>query len=96
MKELSFYYDVVCPFAYLASTRVEALATRTNARLIWKPVLLGMFGQSNTAYMVYVLTLNLSPQEVFTGRQPPLRAPVGRPQTLCAALSRYCQLKVHP
>jgi 2-hydroxychromene-2-carboxylate isomerase len=39
--ELLFYYDVVCPFAYLASTRVEALAERTGARLVWRPVLLG-------------------------------------------------------
>ena len=39
--ELRFYYDVVCPYAYLASTKIEALARRTGAQLIWKPVLLG-------------------------------------------------------
>ena len=38
---LRFYYDVVCPYAYLASLRVEALAERTGAVLEWCPVLLG-------------------------------------------------------
>jgi hypothetical protein len=41
MKELRFYYDIVCPFAYIASTRIETLASRTSSKLIWKPVLLG-------------------------------------------------------
>lgn len=38
---LRFYYDVVCPYAYLASLRVEALAKRTGSVLEWCPVLLG-------------------------------------------------------
>ncbi len=38
---LRFYYDVVCPYAYLASLRVEALAERTGVELEWCPVLLG-------------------------------------------------------
>jgi len=36
-----FYYDVVCPYAYLASKHVAALARRCGATLSWKPVLLG-------------------------------------------------------
>lgn len=39
--ELTFLYDVVCPYAWMASTQVEALALRTGATLAWKPVLLG-------------------------------------------------------
>jgi 2-hydroxychromene-2-carboxylate isomerase len=39
--KLVFYYDVVCPYAYLASMRIEALAERTGAALEWKPILLG-------------------------------------------------------
>lgn len=41
MKELLFFYDIVCPYAYMASLEVEALAERTGARLVYKPVLLG-------------------------------------------------------
>lgn len=36
-----FYYDVVCPYAYLASLRVEAMAERTGAEIEWCPILLG-------------------------------------------------------
>lgn len=39
--ELRFYYDVVCPYAYLASTQVEALAARYGATVRWCPALLG-------------------------------------------------------
>lgn len=38
---LTFYYDVVCPFAYLASTQIEALATRAGVEVEWVPILLG-------------------------------------------------------
>lgn len=38
---LRFYYDVVCPYAWLASLRVEALAERAGVELEWFPVLLG-------------------------------------------------------
>ena len=39
--DLHFYFDIVCPFAYLASTRVERVAQDTDAALHWEPVLLG-------------------------------------------------------
>jgi 2-hydroxychromene-2-carboxylate isomerase len=39
--KLVFYYDVVCPYAYLASSRVEAMAARAAVPLEWKPILLG-------------------------------------------------------
>lgn len=39
--ELTFLYDVVCPYAWMASVQVEALARRTGANLRWFPVLLG-------------------------------------------------------
>jgi 2-hydroxychromene-2-carboxylate isomerase len=41
MNELTFYYDVVCPYAYLASTQVEQAAARVGARIAWRPILLG-------------------------------------------------------
>lgn len=39
--ELSFYYDIVCPYAFMASTRVEAIAARRGATVRWIPILLG-------------------------------------------------------
>lgn len=41
MPTLDFWFDYSCPYAYLASTQVEALAARAGASLTWKPMLLG-------------------------------------------------------
>ncbi len=38
---LHFFYDVVCPYAYLASTQVERVAARRGVAVAWRPVLLG-------------------------------------------------------
>jgi 2-hydroxychromene-2-carboxylate isomerase len=46
---LEFNYDISCPFAYIASTRVEALAARTGATLIYRPVLLGAIYRATSA-----------------------------------------------
>jgi 2-hydroxychromene-2-carboxylate isomerase len=50
MHALDFWFDYSCPYAYLASTQVEALAARTGARLAWRPMLLGgVFAANGTA-----------------------------------------------
>jgi 2-hydroxychromene-2-carboxylate isomerase len=41
MIKLDFYYDIVCPYAYLASTRVAEIAARAGVPIAWKPMLLG-------------------------------------------------------
>ncbi len=38
---LEIYWDFSSPFAYLGSTQAEALAKRTGAKLVWRPMLLG-------------------------------------------------------
>jgi len=38
-----FYYDVVCPFAYMASTLVQDLSERAGVPVVWTPVLLGTY-----------------------------------------------------
>ena len=40
-KALQFWFDYSCPYAYLGSTQVEAIAARTGATLVPKPMLLG-------------------------------------------------------
>lgn len=40
-RTLEIYWDFSSPFAYLANTQAEALARRTGAALIWRPMLLG-------------------------------------------------------
>jgi len=39
--EVVLYFDVVCPYAYLASTQLDALVAGTSARLRLRPILLG-------------------------------------------------------
>ena len=38
---IEFYFDFSCPYAYIATTQIEALAGRYGAELIWRPMLLG-------------------------------------------------------
>ncbi|KAH8681715.1 thioredoxin-like protein [Xylariales sp. PMI_506] len=40
---VEFHYDIVCPFAYIASTRIEAIAAHAGpaVTVAWRPVLLG-------------------------------------------------------
>jgi 2-hydroxychromene-2-carboxylate isomerase len=40
-KRIEYLFDFSCPFAYLGSTEIEALAGRAGASLEWSPFLLG-------------------------------------------------------
>jgi len=33
-KVVEFYYDIACPFAYIASLRIEEIAARNQATII--------------------------------------------------------------
>ncbi len=40
-KQIDFYFDIVSPYSYIASMLIEDVAHRVNAKVIWKPFLLG-------------------------------------------------------
>jgi 2-hydroxychromene-2-carboxylate isomerase len=40
-KKLEFFYDCSSPWTYLAFTKIEEVAQRHNADLIWRPILVG-------------------------------------------------------
>lgn len=40
-KKLEFFYDCSSPWTYLAFTKIEEVAKRHSADLIWKPILVG-------------------------------------------------------
>jgi 2-hydroxychromene-2-carboxylate isomerase len=46
---LTFNFDISCPFAYIASTRVSSLAARTNSTITYRPVLLGAIYRATSA-----------------------------------------------
>ncbi|KAH8726424.1 DSBA-like thioredoxin domain-containing protein [Phaeosphaeriaceae sp. PMI808] len=83
---IEFNYDISCPFAYIASTRVKALATRTNATLTYRPVLLGAIYRATSAPQ----GAGGSASDVFN---PTKRAVSG--QSMARTLTRY-QIKYNP
>jgi len=40
-KKLEFFYDCSSPWTYLAFTKIEEVAARHRAELIWRPILVG-------------------------------------------------------
>jgi len=40
-KQIDFYFDVVSPYSYVASTLIENVVAHNSAKLNWKPILLG-------------------------------------------------------
>ncbi len=61
MAVLHFWFDYSCPYAYLASTQVAALAKRTGAELVYEPMLLGgVFRAVGTPQRLFA---ELSPQK---------------------------------
>ena len=50
MPDVDFFFDYSCPWTYLAYTRFKETATRTGARIVWRPILLDdLFEQVNPA-----------------------------------------------
>ena len=41
MATLEFFFDCSSPWTYLAFTRVQPVAARTGADIVWKPILVG-------------------------------------------------------
>jgi 2-hydroxychromene-2-carboxylate isomerase len=41
VKKLELFFDLSSPYSYLASTQVGAIADRTGATVVWKPMVLG-------------------------------------------------------
>jgi len=38
---VEYWFDFSCPYAYIGSERIEAIAARCGAELVWRPMLLG-------------------------------------------------------
>lgn len=107
MSSAVFYYDVVCPFAYMASRLVEGMARRAGATITWKPVLLGGLydataapqGKAGSAMDV------MSPSKLrITGadlhrqmsrRAVPYREPVSHPQKTVYAMRILAGIDSH-
>lgn len=105
-SSIDFWFDYTCPYAYLGSTQVEALALRTGRRLAWKPMLLGgVFKARSTPQRLFE---TLSPAKAAHNARDldrqaerfgvALRMPLGHPfrsvEALRATLATGCDARV--
>jgi 2-hydroxychromene-2-carboxylate isomerase len=104
MRTLDFWFDYSCPYAYLASTQVEALAARTEARLVYRPMLLGgVFAANGTPQKLFA---TLSPAKAAHNARDlerwadlwgvPLVMPAGHPLRTVEALRATIACSVDP
>ncbi|MBM4365160.1 MAG: DsbA family protein [Deltaproteobacteria bacterium] len=92
MKRIEFFFDYSCPYAYLASRQVEAVAARCGATLAWKPFLLG--GVFRALAQPQVLPLSPAKARYLLNDQAaratelglPLRHPTEHPRRTVSAL----------
>jgi 2-hydroxychromene-2-carboxylate isomerase len=104
MRTLDFWFDYSCPYAYLASTQVEALAGRTGARLVYRPMLLGgVFAANGTPQKLFA---TLSPAKAAHNARDlarwaelwgvPLTMPAGHPLRTVEALRATVATGIDP
>jgi 2-hydroxychromene-2-carboxylate isomerase len=62
MARLEFFFDCSSPWTYLAFTRIQEVIARTEAEIVWKPILVGgVFNAVNQA--VYQRRANPEPRQ---------------------------------
>ena len=62
MPKLEFFFDCSSPWTYLAFSRIEEIAARTGAEILWRPILVGgVFNAVNRA--VYERRANPEPRK---------------------------------
>ncbi len=93
-RTLDFWFDFSCPYAYLGSTQIEAVAARTGAELRPRPMLLGgVFRALDQAQKLYTtfsaaknahMAADLNRFAALWG--VPLRFPAGHPLRTATAL----------
>lgn len=93
--EVTFYYDIVCPYAYLASTQLPALAERTGSVIDWRPILLGgvlqTLGSAPNSGPPARLAMNRLDIDRFAALfQVPLRMPPEHPRRTVEAMRLLC------
>jgi 2-hydroxychromene-2-carboxylate isomerase len=82
MPTLEFFFDCSSPWTYLAFHRIEEVARAGNAKLIWKPILVGgVFNAVNPG--------------IYDARANPMPARAAYHQKDLADWARFYQLEIH-
>ena len=102
LKQIEFYFDFACPYAYLASTRLTELSAHADAEITLKPVLLG--GIFRSLEQPQNMSTTLSPAKARHNRldllrwaswlEAPLQTPLRHPNRTVEALR--CLLAAPP
>jgi 2-hydroxychromene-2-carboxylate isomerase len=104
MPTLDFWFDYTCPYAYLASTRVQGVAERMGATLTYQPILLGgifkaidqpqkLFASRHSSRIAYDA---LDMQRWAKRRGVPLVMPPNHPMRSVEALRATLATKMDP
>jgi 2-hydroxychromene-2-carboxylate isomerase len=104
MAVLHFWFDYSCPYAYLASTQVAALARRTRADLVYEPMLLGgVFRSVGTSQRLFAELSPAKAKHNVLDMQRwaqlfcvPLEIPSGHPMRTVEALRATLLAKIDP
>jgi 2-hydroxychromene-2-carboxylate isomerase len=68
MARLEFFFDCSSPWTYLAFTRIHGVVERTNAEIVWRPILVGgVFNAVNRE--VYARRANPDPRKAAYARK---------------------------
>jgi 2-hydroxychromene-2-carboxylate isomerase len=92
---VTFYYDIVCPYAYLASEQIEALCERVGAAIDWRPILLGgvlkaLSSTPNEGTPARQAMIRLDLDRWAEHLQVPLRMPAEHPRRTVDAMRLLC------
>jgi 2-hydroxychromene-2-carboxylate isomerase len=93
--EVRFYFDLVCPYAYLASLQLPALCERLGARIDYRPILLGgvlkaLGSEPSAGTAARQATTRLDLARWAEHLRVPLRFPAAHPQRTVAAMRLLC------
>ena len=93
--EVRFYFDIVCPYAYLASRQLPALCERLGARIDYRPILLGgvlkaLSSEPSAGPAVKTDTTRLDLARWAEHFDVPLRFPAAHPQRTVSAMRLLC------
>ena len=93
--EVRFYFDLVCPYAYLASQRLPALCERLGARIDYQPILLGgvlkaLASEPSAGPVAKKETTQLDLGRWAEHLGVPLHVPAAHPQRTVSAMRLLC------
>ena len=95
VPEVRFYFDIVCPYAYLASLQLPALCAQLGARIDYRPILLGgvlkaLGSEPSGATPARQASTRLDLARWAEHLEVPLQFPASHPQRTVSAMRLLC------